>query len=72
MPPKPGPDEEPELEELDKVDTKPVSNIESETKQSDVKSDVMVPIKLKCTVEGCPLPRITWSSLSILLCGVSY
>ena len=30
----------PELKELDKVDTKPISNIESETKPSDVESDV--------------------------------
>ena len=46
MPPKPGLDEEPELEELEKVDSKPVSNIESETKPSDVESDVMAPASL--------------------------
>ena len=28
MPPKPGPEEEPELEELGKLDTKPASDVE--------------------------------------------
>ena len=32
--------EDSELKELDKVDTKPISNIEYETKPSDVESDV--------------------------------
>ena len=31
------------------MDTKPVSNIESETRPSDVESDVMAPASLKCT-----------------------
>jgi hypothetical protein len=31
------------------VDTKPVSNIESETRPSDVESNVMAPASLKCT-----------------------
>ena len=44
MPPKPGPVEEPELEELDKLDTKPVADIES---------DIMAPVNLICTVNGC-------------------
>ena len=42
MPPKPGPDEKPE--ELDKLDTKPALDIES---------DVMAPINLECSIDGC-------------------
>ena len=44
IPPKPGPVEEPELEELDKFDTKP---------SVDIESDIMAPVNLICTVDGC-------------------
>ena len=48
------PKEEPELEELDKVDTKPILDIESNSKPaSDGESDVIAPASLKCTVDGC-------------------
>ena len=35
------------------METEPVSNVESETKPSDAKSDIMAPIKLNCTTGGC-------------------
>ena len=44
MTPNPSPDVEPGLKELNKVETEPVSNIESRTKPSDAKSDAMAPI----------------------------
>ena len=54
MPPKPGPDEEPKLEKLDKLDTKPALDIESDTKPaSDVEPDIMAQVNLECTVDGC-------------------
>ena len=40
MPLKPGPVEEPMIEELDKLDTKPAA-------------DVMAPDNLICTIDGC-------------------
>ena len=54
MTPNPGPVVEPELKEVNKVETKPISNTESETKPSDVGSDVVAQIKFKFTVDKCP------------------
>jgi hypothetical protein len=53
MTPNPGPVNEPELKDEDRVDTKPVLNIEFETKPSDTDSDVMAQIKFKCAVDEC-------------------
>ena len=53
MTPNPSPDMEPGLKEVNKVETEPVSNIESKTEPSYAKSVVMAPIKFKCTVGGC-------------------
>ena len=44
MTPNPSLDVEPGFKEVNKVETEPVSNIESKTKPSDVKSDIMAPI----------------------------
>ena len=54
MTPNPDPVVEPELKEVNKVETKSVLNTESVTKPSDAGSDVMVLIKFKCTVDKCP------------------
>ena len=55
MTPNPSPVVEPEFKEVNKAETKPILNTESETKPSDAGSDAMALIKFKGTVDKFPL-----------------